>query len=170
MHHHQSLSEHLRTHAEQGHQPEFVPCVLAPLVDFDRIFSEMDVYSFDVNKFLSADATAQSYTLTSESIAVEDGPAVIEQSRWSAVWPGHDRQDGFAGSPGSVFTQSASNAPLPAGPRTSALLLLATTDFVHLSASSTQTLALIRGALNAQGDGFDYVVLDRSGTHHTSAP
>lgn len=91
---------------------------------------------------------------------------VVDQSQWSAVWPGHDPQDGFAGSPGSVFTQSASNAPLPAGPRTSALLLLVTTDFVHLSASNVQTPALVRGALNGRGDGFDYVVLDRSSTHH----
>lgn len=106
----------------------------------------MDLYSFDVNKFLSADATAQSFALTSESVAVEGGPAVIEQSQWSAVWPGHDPQEGFAGSPGSVFTQSASNAPLPTGPRTSALLLLPTTDFVHLSASNAQTPAMVRGA------------------------
>jgi hypothetical protein len=164
MHHHQSLSEHLRLRAEQGHQPVFTPCCLGPLVEFDQIFSDMDRYSFDVNKFLSADATAQSFTLTSESIAVEGGPAVIEQSQWSAVWPGHDPQDGFAGSPGSVFTQSAGNTPLPEGPRTSAFLLLVTTDFVHLSADKSQTPALVRGALNEKGDGFDYVVLDRSGT------
>ncbi len=167
MHHHQSLSEHLRLRAEHGHHPEFVPCVLAPLVDFDRIVSEMDVYAFDVNKYLPADATARSYALTSESVAVEGGPVVTEQSQWSAVWPGHDPQDGFAGSPGSVFTQPASNAPLPTGPRTSALLLLATTDFVHLSASNAQTPALIRGALNGKGDEFDYVILDRSSGHHT---
>lgn len=166
VHHHQSLSEHLRLRAEQGHQPDFVPVALPPLVDFDQIFREMGLYSFDVNKFLSADATAQSYTLTSESIAVQGGPAVIEQSQWSAVWPGHDPQDGFAGSPGSVFTQSAGNTPLPECPRTSALLLLVTTDFVHLSASNASTPALVRGALNGDGDGFDYVVLDRSVTHY----
>lgn len=125
----------------------------------------MDLYSFDVNKFLSADAMAQTYTLTSESVAVEGAPAVIERSHWSAVWPGHEPQEGFAGSPGSVFTQSAGNTPLPPSPRTSALLLLVTTDFVHMSASNEETPALVRGALNGKGAGYDYVVLDRSGTH-----
>ncbi len=162
MHHYESFRQHLRERAEQGHEPQFIACALAPLVEFDQLFSEQNLYSFDVNKFLSPDSTAQTYTLTSESMAHEGEPAVIEQSQWSAVWPGQDPRDGFAGSPGSVFTQTSGNAPLPDSPRTRALLLLVTTDFVHLSASNEQQPALVRGALTGAGDGFDFVVLDRS--------
>ena len=161
MHSHQSFREHLQEHAAQGHEPQFEPVVLEPLVEFDRLFAQLDVFSFDVNKFLSAHSTAEVYVVSSETIAHEGDEPEIAQSQWSAVWPGHDPIDGFAGSPGSVFTQTSGNTPLPDTPRTRALLLLVTSDFVHLSASRDQSPPLVRGAVNGPGDGYRYVVLER---------
>jgi hypothetical protein len=50
---------------------------------------------------------------------------------------------------------------MPDDENTAALVLLVTTNYVHLSASREQTPPLVRGAIDEGGEEFRYVVLSQ---------
>lgn len=158
-HHHRSLREHLEELAERGHEPEFTPTTLPPLVAFADLFDSAEVYSFDVNRWLPADGLVTSWELTAEVRATADSEPVASTASWEPV--AGDPRAGFGLGTSSVLWGGAPDAPLPDDLRTRAFLLLVTTDFEHLSASREQDPPLVRGAINGPGEGFEYVQLAR---------
>ncbi len=160
-HPHRSFRQHLVDLAENGHEPQFTPATLPPLVEFDRLFATVDWYSLDVTKSLDADGLTRVYQLTGETVlAAGDEPQVFSAA-WTPTLPGQDPYDGFTLGTSSVLWGGVGEVPPPDGPLTEACLLLVTNDFVHLSASREQEPPLVRGAVDGPGDAFDYVVLAR---------
>lgn len=160
-HPHPSLRQHLAELAEHGHEPEFVPVVLPPLVEFDELFASVDWFSLDVTKSLDADGLTRVYQLTAETVPAEGDEPQQFTAAWTPTLPGHDPYDGFTLGTSSVLWGGVGEVPPPDGPVTRACLLLVTTDVVHLSASRAQTPPLVRGAVDGPGDGYEYVQLAR---------
>jgi hypothetical protein len=156
-----SFREHLVELAERGHEPQFQPVVLPPLVEFDRLFATGDWYSVDVTKSLDADGLTRTYQLTIETVAAAGDEPEVHTAAWNPTVPGQDPYDGFTLGTASVLWGGVAQVPPPDGPLTEACLLLVTSDFVHLSASREQTPPLVRGAVDGPGDGYEYVVLAR---------
>lgn len=160
-HQHRSFREHLVELAEHGHEPVFTPVTIPPLVEFDLLFATTGWWSFDVTKSLDADGLTRTYQLTTETVAVEGDAPQTWTASWNATAPGQDPAAGFGLGSSSVLWGGAAEVPPPDGPLTEAALLLVATDLVHLSATRAQEPPLVRGALDAPGDGYDYVRLAR---------
>ena len=160
-HPHRTFRDHLVDLAERGHEPSFTPVQLPPLVEFDRLFATVDWFSLDVTKSLDADGLTRVYQLTGETVAAEGDEPQEFSAAWTPTLPGQDPYDGFTLGTSSVLWGGVGEVPPPDGPVTEACLLLVTTDFVHLSATRAQDPPLVRGALDGEGDGFDYVELAR---------
>ena len=158
---HTSFREHLVELAEKGHEPSFTAVDLPPLVEFDRLFASVDWYSLDVTKSLDADGLTRVYQLTAETVVAEGDAPQAWSAAWTPTLPGQDPYDGFTLGTSSVLWGGVGEVPPPDGPMTEAALLLVTNDFVHLSASRSQTPPLVRGAVDGPGDGYEYVELAR---------
>jgi len=157
---HVSLRQHLIARAERGHVPVFEPSDDRTLVEFERVSADLGVYSLDVNKTVPEDELSASYELSAETVRTEGGRPEIVYCHWSPVEPGQELVEGFLVQPNSPLFGSAPTEGLPPQELIAALLLLVTTDYVHLSASREQTPPLVRGAVRLASGEFDYVVLD----------
>lgn len=157
-----SFRDHLVETAERGHTPVFRSSKAEPLRVLDQIFAATDLYSLDVNKHQPVDELSPYCLMTAERLQTAHSSPEIFTCEWTPVAPGVDPRTGFRIGPDSILFGSTAAATMPNDERTAALLLLVTSDFVHLSASREQNPALIRGAIDGHGEGFDYVVLDRT--------
>jgi hypothetical protein len=157
--HHRSLREHLVHRAEAGHPPVFVPSNDPPLVEFARLFEASGWYSFDVNKFISADGWVPVRQLSVEIVRSVGDPVEASEVGWTPVLPGRDPRAGFRYGADSAVWGTSPTVSLPPDSRVEALLLLVTTNYAHLSASRETSPPLIRGAVEEQGDEFTYVQL-----------
>jgi hypothetical protein len=160
LHKHTSLREHLVARAQSEHAPVFVPSSDPTLVAFAQIFADTEVYSLDVNKHLPEDEFWASYVLTAETVRTRGAQPEVIYANWSPVEPGQDLAEGFLPGPSSPLFGSTLGEAMPPEELKSALLLLVTTSFIHLSASAEQTPPLVRGAVNLPGEEFGYLVLD----------
>ena len=157
-----SFRDHLLAEAEHGREPVFIASKVPPLVELDRIFAATGLYSLDVNKYRPADELSPYYVMTAERVRNPGGPAEVFTCGWAPVLPGRDPRTGFHTGRDSALWGSTPAETMPDDERTTALLLLATTDFVHLSASHEQSPPLVRGAVEGPGESYEYVVLDRT--------
>jgi hypothetical protein len=160
MPHHTSLRQHLLAQAERGHEPAFVASHDEPLVEFAKIFADAGVYSLDVNKHRPDDEFWTAYELTAETVRAAGDEPEIFQGQWSPGDPGQDLAEGFLAGSSSALFGAVPGGAMPPSELMSALLLLVTTNFVHLSASREQDPPVVRGAVDLAGDRFGYVVLD----------
>lgn len=157
-----SLRQHLVQEAERGHPPVFVPSRADPLTELDRIFAGAELFSLDVNKTMPADELTPYYQMTAERVHTQEGKPEVFACFWNPVPAGQDPITGFHAIPDSSEFGSTVPLTMPADERTAALLLLVTSDFVHLSASREQDPPLVRGAVNGPDENYEYVVLDRT--------
>ena len=156
---HRSLREHLIERAEHRHSPEFVPSTDPTLVEFARIFAELDVYSLDVDKHQPDDEFWAAYLLTADTVRAAGADAEEFTGSWSPVADGQDITEGFLAGPSSALFGSNPSVAVPPAELTAAFLLLLRSGFVHLSASREQDPPLVRGAVNLPGEEFGYLVL-----------
>ena len=159
MAHHTSLRRHLVERAEHGHAPHFQVSDDPPLVAFAQLFATTNWFSFDVNKNVPEDAYGVRYEMTSETLAAPDAEPETIFRQLAPVLPGGDLATGFHDAPESSFFGTTPSDPVDSDIYQQAFLLLATSNYVHLSASREQTPPLVRGAIAEGGEAFTYVVL-----------
>ncbi len=159
MAHHTSLRAHLVERAEHGHVPHFQVSNDPPLVAFAQLFATTSWFSFDVNKHVPEDAFGVRYEMTSETVAAPGAEPEMVFRQLAPVLPGGDLATGFHDAPESSFFGTTPSEPVESDIYQQAFLLLATSNYVHLSASREQTPPLVRGAIGERGEEFKYVVL-----------
>jgi hypothetical protein len=159
---HTSLREHLVHRAEQDHPVVFVPSNDEPLVEFARLFAATGLYSFDVNKHIPENELWNAFELTVEAVRSPGEAPELMSRYWAPVHAGQDVVTGFHEGPDSALWGSTPADFMPDDENTAALILLVTTNYVHLSASREQTPPLVRGAIDEGGETFRYVVLSES--------
>ena len=160
MAHHMSLRAHLVARAERGHTPQFQPSNDPPLVAFAELFATTSWYSFDVTKRVPEDAFGTRYELTSETLTAPDAEPDVVLRQLAPVLPGGDLGTAVRDAPESSFFGISPSATVASDIYQQAFLLLATSNYIHLSASREQTPPLVRGAIAERGEEFRYVVLD----------
>ena len=106
------------------------------------------------------------YELTSETLTTRESTPEIVLRHWSPVLPGQDPATGIRQTIDSTFWGNTPPDVMPPGLIRAAFLLLATSNYTHLSASRDQSPPLVRGAISAAGEAFKYVVLDRGTSNH----
>jgi hypothetical protein len=158
--HHTSLREHLTERAEGGHHVDFQPSNDAPLLEFAQIFEGTTWFSFDVNKYIPADEWSPLLELTVEIVRTAGAEPETFALNWAPVQPGRPLREGFRQGQDSAVWGSTPSDTEPEDERMAAMLLLATTNYVHLSASREQTPPLVRGAIEERGELYKYVVLE----------
>jgi hypothetical protein len=156
---HVSMREHLLERAEEGHEVNFVPSKDQPLVEFARLFARTDWYSFDANKYVPADEWSPLYELAVEIVRESGKQPEVFELYWSPVLPGRAIREGFHTGQDSAVWGSTPSELAPDDERIAAMLLLATTNYVHLSASRERVPPLVRGAIEERGEEYTYVVL-----------
>jgi hypothetical protein len=134
-------------------------------VEFARIFAATSWYSFDVNKHLPENALGTVYELTAETLAGREATPEVVFRQWAPVPGGQDPATGFRDGIVSAFWGSAPPGTMQPGIHQDAFLLLATSNYVHLSASRDQSPPLVRGAISETGEEFRYVELAAPSPH-----
>jgi hypothetical protein len=157
--HHMSLRAHLVERAEKGHVPQFQPSNDPPLVAFAQLFATTSWFSFDVNKRVPEDAYGTRYEMTSVTLDAPDAEPDVISRQLAPVLPGGDLATAQHDAPESSFFGTTPSEPVGSDIYEEAFLLLALSNYVHLSASHEQTPPLVRGAIAERGEEFRYVIL-----------
>jgi hypothetical protein len=160
MHRHMSLRDRLEAHATHGHEPTFEVTADPALLAFASLFVESGFVVFHANKHQRTDAWTPLYECWTELQRDETMPVERFEVSWAPVWQRADPVTGFRTGWDSALFGSTSTIAMPQDERTAALLMLVTTNFVHLSASWEDSGLLIRGAVDVTGPDYRYLVLD----------
>ncbi|MDQ6936139.1 MAG: hypothetical protein M3140_00245 [Actinomycetota bacterium] len=166
---HGSLREYLASLADQGAEPEFEVAADPVLAKFATIFADSGLYALDANRFHRTGSLSDLYDCTTVRRRGAGDEPEIFSCRWAPVWASADPLTGFRTGPDSAWLGSTPTRAMPPDERTSALLLLVTSPYLHLSASREQSPALIRGAFEAGGGGLRYTELDPAVLTHDGA-
>jgi hypothetical protein len=160
-HGHLSLRERLEALREHG-EPRFEASGDPILAEFGRVFAESGLISFDANKHLRTDALSPIYDCWTESQA--DAQADLDRFvvTWTPVFAGTAPVAGFHTGQDSALLGSTPTVVMPDDERTSALLLLVTSTFVHLSGRLESGGPLVQGAIETDDNTYRFVTLDPS--------
>lgn len=169
MHHHGSLREHLAAVAADGGEPTFELTDDPTLVAFAALFELSELIALDANKRLRTDAWSPSYECWTESLHDVGSPIERFEVTWTPAWARTDPLTGFRVGWDSALLGSTPTVAMPQDERTAALLMLVTTAYVHLSASRDHSGVLVRGAVDAGGPDFRYLMLDPAAVGATAA-
>jgi hypothetical protein len=158
------MAEHLslreRLSALWGHgEPTFEPSDDPTIVAFAELFASTDLLAFDANKHLRTDALSPIYDCETERRASADAAVEEFAVHWSPVWSTSSPVTGFRTGQDSALLGSTPTIAMPQDERTSALLLLVTTSFVHLSANREGPRLLVQGAYIDDDNDYRYVTL-----------
>ncbi|MCW2540116.1 MAG: hypothetical protein JWN95_1841 [Frankiales bacterium] len=170
MTHHRSWRERIGGHSEHGPEPDFEMSEDSILLAFARLFVTSELVSLDANKQLRTDAFSPLYDCETESVRVEGGTPEQFVAIWTPVWDGTDPLTGFRTGRDSAYLGSTLPVAMPEDERTAALLLLVTSDYIHLSGGSNDSRGqggsalLIRGAVDEGGEQFRFVELTTAAT------
>jgi hypothetical protein len=148
--------------------PKFEPSDDPVLGAFAELFLVSGLYAFDANKHLRTDALTTIYDCETESQRDANGAYERFVAVWSPVWVGTDEVTGFRTGHDSVWLGSTPTVAMPQDERTAALLLLVTSDFVHLSGVIHDNRPLVRGAISL--NGLDHRFVGLVDEHLTSWP
>lgn len=155
---HISLRRHLESLAHSG-EPAFEPSEDPVLTFFGCLFAQSGLHALDANKHLRTGALTTIYDCETESQRdPESGPERFV-AVWSPGWHHDDPLTGFRTGRDSVFFGTTPTVAMPQDERTAALLLLVTSDFVHLSAVARHDGAFVQGAVDAGGLGYRFLTL-----------
>jgi hypothetical protein len=160
-HSHPSLRERfeaLRAHGE----PKFEASGDPILATFGQLFVESGLFTFDANKHLRTDALSPIYDCWTESRPTEADDVERFVVIWTPVWDGHPPVTGFHTGQDSALLGSTPPVVMPDDERTSALLLLVTSPFIHLSGTHENGELLVQGAVETDDNTYRFVTLDPS--------
>jgi hypothetical protein len=160
MHGHISWRQRLATLIEHGGEPMFEMSDDPTLVAFAQIFAESELFTFDANRHLRADALTPIYDCETESRKAADAKPEKFVVAWAPVWQRDNPVTGFRTGRDSTFLGSTPTVAMPQDERTAALLLLVTSTFVHLSASREGPVPLIQGAAEKDDNTYRFLTLD----------
>jgi hypothetical protein len=145
-----------------GHRdaaPEFEPSEDLVLVEFLRLFLTSELAAFDADKRLRTDALSPLFDCETVSVRAAGASAESFAVIWTPVWQGTDPLAGFRTGHDSAYLGSTPTVAMPPDERTDALLLLVTSQYVHLSAMRDGARVVVRGAVDDGENTFRFVEL-----------
>jgi hypothetical protein len=158
MHQHISLAQRLRALRGAG-QPTFEASTEPTLLAFAELFLDSELVTFDANKRLRDEALTPLYDCETESRRYADTAPEKFVVIWTPVWSRSDPGTGFRTGRDSAAFGSTPTIAMPQDERTTALLLLVTTAFVHLSGSRDGTSVTVQGAIETGDNTYRYLTL-----------
>ncbi len=160
MHQHLSLYDRLTHDASEGNPPQFVAGNDPILSAFGRIFVDSELYSLDATALLDANALTPIVRCSTGRRRTSSDEIETFVCNWTPVGENDDPVTGFRTGHNSAYLGTTPTIAMPQDERTASLLLLVTSNFVHLSGVRDEVGLTIRGARHADGSsGYRYLEL-----------
>ncbi|MCW2527634.1 MAG: hypothetical protein JWM76_2494 [Pseudonocardiales bacterium] len=159
MTHHRTWRERIGGLIGMDSEPVFETSHDSTLAAFGQLFITSELASFDANKRLRTDALSPLYDCETESVLVPGGAPDAFVVVWTPVWGDTDPLGGFHTGRDSAYLGSTLPVAMPPDERTEALLLLVTSEFIHLSGHRDGANVVVRGAVDEGGGQFRFVEL-----------